>query len=151
MKSDIVEAFSQIVKEKSIDKELLSSIIENTMYSMIKKKYGTVDNFDIFVNMEKGEIEISQIKTIVENVTDENFEIDLKSAQKVEPDLEIGDDFLEIINPASFGRRLIISGKQNLNQKIKEAEKNIIFDEKIIGTEYDLVISESYALDSFSL
>ncbi len=129
MKSDIVEAFSQIVKEKSIDKELLSSIIENTMYSMIKKKYGTVDNFDIFVNMEKGEIEISQIKTIVENVTDENFEIDLKSAQKVEPDLEIGDDFLEIINPASFGRRLIISGKQNLNQKIKEAEKNIIFDE----------------------
>ena len=129
MKSDIVEAFSQIVKEKSIDKELLSSIIENTMYSMIKKKYGTVDNFDIFVNMEKGEIEISQIKTIVENVTDENFEIDLKSAQKVEPDLEIGDEFLEIINPASFGRRLIISGKQNLNQKIKEAEKNIIFDE----------------------
>ncbi len=129
MKSDIVEAFSQIVKEKSIDKELLSSIIENTMYSIIKKKYGTVDNFDIFVNMEKGEIEISQIKTIVENVTDEDFEIDLKSAQKIEPDLEIGDEFLEIINPVSFGRRLIISAKQNLNQKIKEAEKNIIFDE----------------------
>ena len=129
MKSDIVQAFSQIVKEKSIEKELLSNIIENIMYSMIKKKYGTADNFDVFVNMDKGEIEISQIKTIVEDVTDEIAEIDLETAQKVEPDLEIGDEFLEIIDPTSFGRRLIISAKQNLNQKIKEAEKDIIFDE----------------------
>ena len=129
MKSDIVQAFSQIVKEKSIDKELLSSIVETIMYSMIKKKFGTTDNFDVFVNMDKGEIEISQIKTIVEDVTDEIAEIDLESAQKVEPDLEIGDEFLEILDPASFGRRLIISAKQNLNQKIKEAEKDIIFEE----------------------
>ena len=129
MKSDIVQAFSQIVKQKSIDKELLSSIIENIIYSMIKKKYGSADNFDVFVNMEKGEIEISQMKTIVENVTDDIVEIDLESAQKVEPDLEIGDEFLEIIDPTSFGRRLIISAKQNLNQKIKEAEKDIIFEE----------------------
>jgi len=129
MKSDIIEAFSGIVKEKNIDKDLLSSIVENIMYSVIKKKYGTTDNFDVFVNMDKGEIEISQLKTIVEKVTDKNIEIDLESAQKVEPDLEIGDEFLDIINPASFGRRLIISAKQNLNQKIKEAEKDIIFDE----------------------
>ena len=129
MKSDIIEAFSQIIKEKNIEKELLSSIIENIMYSMIKKKYGEVDNFDVFVNMEKGEIEISQIKTIVDTVTDETFEIDLESARKVEPDLEIGDEYLEIVDPASFGRRLIISAKQNLNQKIKEAEKDIIFGE----------------------
>ena len=129
MKSDIVDAFSQIIKEKNIERELLSSIIENIMYSMIKKKYGEVDNFDVFVNMEKGEIEISQIKTIVETVSDDTFEIDLESARKVEPDLEIGDEYIEIVNPASFGRRLIISAKQNLNQKIKEAEKDIIFDE----------------------
>jgi len=129
MKSDIVEAFAQIVKEKSIDKDLLSNIIENIMFSMLKKKYGSADNFDVFVNMDKGEIEISQIKKIVEQVNDVNTEIDLESARKIEPDLEIGDDFLEIVDPTSFGRRLIISAKQNLNQKIKEAEKDIIFEE----------------------
>lgn len=129
MKSDIVEAFTQIVKEKNIEKDLLSSILENIMYSMIKKKYGSTDNFDIYVSMEKGEIEICQSKTIVENVEDENLEIDLETAQKVEPDLEIGDEFLDIIDPSSFGRRLIISAKQNLNQKIKEAEKDVIFEE----------------------
>lgn len=129
MKSEIVEAFSQIIKEKNIDKNLLSSIIENIMYSMIKKKYGTTDNFSIFVSMDKGEIEICQSKMIVDEIADELTEIDLESAQKVEPDLEVGDEFLEIIDPSSFGRRLIISAKQNLNQKIKEAEKDIIFDE----------------------
>jgi len=129
MKSEIVEAFSQIVKEKNIDKELLSSILENIMYSIVKKKYGTADNFNIFVSMDKGEIEICQCKIIVDKVEDANLEIDLETAKKVEPDLEIGDEFLEIIDPSTFGRRLIISAKQNLNQKIKEAEKDIIFEE----------------------
>ncbi len=131
MKSEIVEAFNQIVKDKNIDKDLLSEILESIMYSIVKKKYGTADNFNVFVSMDKGEIEICQIKTIVENVTDEVLEIDLETAQKVEPDLEIGDEFLEIIDPSSFGRRLIISAKQNLNQKIREAEKDSIFDEYI--------------------
>ncbi len=129
MKSEIVEAFYQIVREKNIDKNLLSNIIETIMYGMIKKKYGTTDNFSIFVSMDKGEIEICQSKLIVENVTNELIEIDLESAQKVEPDLEVGDEFLEIIDPSSFGRRLIISAKQNLNQKIREAEKDVVFEE----------------------
>jgi len=129
MKSDIVEAFNQIVKDKNIEKELLSSILENIMYSIVKKKYGNADNFNIFVSMDKGEIEICQCKTIVETVEDENLEIDLDTARRVEPDLDIGDEFLEIVDPASFGRRLIISAKQNLNQKIKEAEKDVVFEE----------------------
>jgi len=129
MKSEIVEAFNQIVKDKNIDKDLLSSILENIMYSIVKKKYGTTENFNIFVSMDKGEIEICQSKTIVETVENENLEIDLETARKVEPDLDIGDEYLEIIDPSSFGRRLIISAKQNLNQKIKEAEKDVIFEE----------------------
>ncbi|MBD3287468.1 transcription termination factor NusA [candidate division KSB1 bacterium] len=129
MKVDIVEAFQQIVKEKNIDKDVLQKIIENTILSVIKKKYGNAENFDIFVNMEKGEIEIYQNKIIVDDVKEPNLEIDLESAKKVEPDLEVGDEFIEIIDPVSFGRRLIISAKQNLNQKIKDAEKEIIFEE----------------------
>jgi len=129
MKSEIVEAFGQIVKEKNIEKDLLSSILESIIHSIVKKKYGSTDNFNIFVSMDKGEIEICQTKTIVDNVTNENTEIDLETARKVEPDLEVGDEFLEIIDPATFGRRLIIAAKQNLNQKIKEAEKDIIFED----------------------
>jgi len=129
MKSEIVEAFSQIAKEKNIEKEVIGEILESTILSIIKKKYGKTDNFDIFVSIDKGEIEIYQNKVIVEKVEDDVEEIDLESAQKVEPDLEVGDEFIEIIDPKSFGRRLIVSAKQNLNQKIKEAEKDIIYAE----------------------
>ncbi len=129
MKSEIAEAFSQIVREKNIDRELLTEILESIILSMIKKKYGTTDNFDIFVNMDKGEIEVYHTRKIVEEVTDEVAEIDLESARKVEPDLEVGDDFIEIIRPETFGRRLIISAKQNLNQKVRDAEKEIIYEE----------------------
>jgi N utilization substance protein A len=129
MKSEIVEAFSQLVKEKNIEKEVLTKILEEVFLSMIKKKYGTTDNFDIFVNMDKGEIEIYQSKTIVDEISDEVTEITVDAARKTEPDLEVGDEFLEIIDPSTFGRRIIISAKQNLNQRIKEVEKEIIFEE----------------------
>lgn len=129
MKSEIVEAFSQIVKEKNIDKEILSEIVESIFLTMIKKKFGTADNFSIFVKMDKGEIEIYQSKTIVEEVVNPELEIDLETAKSMEPDLELGDEFLNIVDPASFGRRLIISAKQNLNQKLKDIEKDLVFDE----------------------
>ncbi|MBN1481563.1 transcription termination factor NusA [candidate division KSB1 bacterium] len=129
MKSEIVEAFSQLVREKSMEKDVLSRIIEDIFLSMIKKKYGASDNFDVFVNMEKGEIEIYQSKTVVEQVENDLTEIDLATARQAEESYEIGDEYMEIINPSQFGRRLIISAKQNLNQRIKEVEKEHIFEE----------------------
>lgn len=141
MKSDIVEAFSQIAKEKNLERELLGEILESTLIAIIKKKYGTSDNFDVFVSMDKGDIEIYQNKLIVEEVEDSVTEIDLEAARKVEPDLEVGDEYMEIVDPMSFGRRLIIAAKQNLNQKIKDAEKEIIYEEyqKRIG---ELIIGD---------
>ncbi|MBN2093678.1 transcription termination factor NusA [candidate division KSB1 bacterium] len=129
MKSEIAEAFSQIIKEKSLDKEVLTQIVHEIIISMIKKKYGTTDNFDIFVHLDKGEIEIYQNKIIVEDVVDENLEVDVNTAKAVEPDLEVGDEFIEIINPSSFGRRLIVSAKQNLNQKLRDLERETIFED----------------------
>lgn len=129
MKSEIAEAFSQIVKEKNIDKAQLSEIVQSTVIGMIKKKYGTADNFDVFVHLDKGEIEIHQTRLIVEQVADPVREIDVESAKKTEPDLEVGDEFLEILDPTMFGRRLIVSAKQNLNQRIKDEEKRVISDE----------------------
>ena len=99
MKSEIVDAFSQIAKEKNIEKELLGEILESTIISIIKKKYGTSDNFDIFVSMDKGEIEIYQNKVIVDKVEDEVTEIDLTTARVIEPDLDIGDDFRDYGRP----------------------------------------------------
>lgn len=129
MNVDIVEAVTQIAKERNIDRDNLGEILENIFLAMIKRKFGTTDNIDIFVNMDKGEVEIYQMKTIVEKVKDPVFEISLEKAQLTEPDLEVGDEFIEIIDPSSFGRRLITSAKQGLNQKIREAEKAILFDE----------------------
>lgn len=129
MKSEIAEAFAQIVKEKNIDKQQLSEIVHSTVLGIIKKKYGTADNFDVYVHLDKGEIEIHQTRVIVDQVTDSVREIDVDTAKKIEPDLEVGDEFLEILDPTTFGRRLIISAKQNLNQRIKDEEKRIISDE----------------------
>ncbi|KAA0227123.1 transcription termination factor NusA [candidate division KSB1 bacterium] len=129
MKSEIAEAFSQLIKEKNIDKEQLTEIVHSTVMGMIKKKYGTTDNFDVYVSLDKGEIEVHQTKVIVENVTDEVREIDVETARMTEPDLEPGDEFLVIIDPVTFGRRLITSAKQNLNQRIRDEEKRAISDE----------------------
>lgn len=129
MNIDIVEAVSQIAKERNIKRDVLSEIIKNIFLSLIKRKFGTSDNFDVFVNMDKGEVEIYQIKTIVEKVEDPVLEIEISKTRADEPDLEIGDDFLVPVDPESFGRRLITAAKQSLTQKIREAEKEVLFDE----------------------
>ncbi len=129
MKIDIAEAISELTKEKKIDRDHLAEILEGVMLSMIKKKFGTTDNFDVFVNLDKGEIEIYQSKTIVEDVTDETTEIDLETARETEPDLELGDEFVELVDPRRFGRRLIASAKQNLSQRLRDLEKESLFEE----------------------
>jgi transcription termination/antitermination protein NusA len=126
---NIGEAFTQLVKERGMEKDVLSQIIEETFLSMIRKKFGTSDNFGVFVNMDKGEIEIYQSKTVVESVEDPLMEVDLATALLAEESYEVGDEFLEIIDPLQFGRRLIIAAKQNLNQRIKDVEKEHVFDE----------------------
>ena len=127
--SEIVEAFTQIAKEKNIEKDELNLIIEEIFKMMIKKKYGEKENFDVIVNLDKAAIEIYQTKKVVEEVEDPIEQISIESAKKVEPDLEIGDDFVDVVDPASFGRRLIISARQTLNQKIRDIERKLLFDE----------------------
>ena len=129
MNAEIVEAFKEMAREKNVSREQLVDIIESTFEMMIKKKFGTSDNFDIIVNMDKGEIEIYQVKEVVDEVEDPALQILLADAQEAEPELDIGDDFVKIIALEDFGRRLIVAAKQNLAQKIKEAEKEVIFDD----------------------
>jgi N utilization substance protein A len=113
MNYEIVESFSQMVREKRIDKDMLASIIEDVFAMMVKKKYGQEARFDVVVNMDKGDIEIYLEKEIVETVTDPNLQIDLDTVRKKSDEpLDIGDDFVEVVDLKSFGRRLIVSAKK---------------------------------------
>jgi len=125
----IIESFIQVAKEKEIDRDELASIIKEIFETLIQKKYGNVDNFDVIVNMDRGTIEIFQEKEVVEKVEDPDFEISLETVKKREPDLdiELGETYVDIVPPESFGRRLIAYARQILTQKIQEFERQQIY------------------------
>ena len=127
---DIIEAFSMLAKEKNIDRTNLSTIIEDIFMALIYKKYGEErENFSVIVNMEKGEIEIYQEMTVVNTVMDPVIEIHIDEAIKEYDDLEVGDAYVNILSPESFGRRLINTAKQYMVQKIRDIERQTVFDE----------------------
>ncbi len=146
MNHEIVESFAQMVREKGIDKDILVGIIEDIFGMMVRKKYGPHVKFDVVVNMEKGDIEIYLEKEVVENVVDPVTQIDPREARrKTGEDLEVGEEYVEIVPLETFGRRLVISAKQNLNQRIKEIERETIFNEysSAIG---EIVVGEIYQI-----
>ena len=133
-KAVIVAAFAEMAKTKKIDKDLLQGIIEETLSLMVKRKYGNHVDFEIIVNMEKGDLELYLIKEIVEEVTDSSTQITLKEAQKRSGEvLKIGDEFIEEITldniSDNFGRRLISFASQTMNSKIREVERDNIYNE----------------------
>jgi transcription termination/antitermination protein NusA len=144
MNSEIVESFSQMVREKGIDRDRLVTVIEDIFGMMVRKKYGAEANFEIVVNMDKGDIEIFLIREVVDVVEDPTLQIDLVTARtKSGEELEVGEEYVEIIDMTEFGRRLVATAKQNLNQRIKEIEKDLIHDEysEKIG---DIVVGDVY-------
>lgn len=146
MKSDIVEAFAQMAKLKSIDRDILESIIKDSFRKMMEKRHGPEANFDVIVNMEKGNIEIFLYKTVVAEVNDPSLEIDAVSAkERSGEDFEPGDEYVEEIPIDEFGRRLVLNLKQNLNQKIREIEKEVTFNtyKELLG---DIIVGEVYQI-----
>lgn len=151
MKSEIVDAFSMMAKEKNIDRDILSSVIKDSFKKMMEKKYGLESNFEIVVNMEKGDIEIFLYKVVVEEVKDPNLEIDAESAkEKSGEEFQIGDDYVEEIPTEEFGRRMVINLKQNLNQKIREIEKEITYNtyKDQVG---EIIVGEIYQIKPTSI
>lgn len=144
MNNEIVESFSQMVREKGIDRDRLVSVIEDIFGMMVKKKYGLEANYEIVVNMDKGDIEIFLIREVVDVVEDPTTQVELTVArEKSGEELEVGEEYVEIIDLAEFGRRLVSTAKQNLNQRIKEIEKDLIHDEYSdkVG---DIVVGDVY-------
>jgi len=147
MNYDIVESFAQMVREKGIDKDVLGGILEEIFGLLVKKKYGEEAKFDVVVNMDRGDIEIFLEREIVDIVEDPNTQISLEEVNKKgnEDDLEVGEDFVEKIELASLGRRLVVLAKQSLNQKIRELEKEIIYNEynELLG---EIVVGDIYQI-----
>jgi N utilization substance protein A len=131
MNRDIVDSFADMVKMKGIDKDVLASILEDIFGLLVRKKYGEDAHYDVVVNMDRGDIEIYIEREIVDEVTDPNTQISLEEVNQKgnEDQLEVGEDFVEKINLASLGRRLITLAKQSLNQKIREMEKEVVYNE----------------------
>ena len=129
---DLIEVFSEIAREKNVERSELATILEELFLHVIAKEYGDSSNYSCIVNLDKGEIEIYAEKHIVDEVDDYKVEITLKEAILKEPeaeDLELGDPFVEVIDPRIFGRRLITSAKQFLAQRLKDVERNYIYED----------------------
>ena len=125
----MVESFSEFKELKNIDRPTMMLIVEDVFRNMLLKKYGSADNFDIIVNIDKGDLEVWRNRIIVEDgmVEDPNEEIEYSEAIKIEPDFEIGEEVSEPVKMSDFGRREILSIRQNLATKVLELEKDSVY------------------------
>ncbi|HNZ43999.1 MAG TPA: transcription termination factor NusA [Bacteroidales bacterium] len=130
---NLVESFSEFKEYKNIERETMMRILEDVFRHMLIKKYGSDENFDIIVNIDKGDLEVWRNRKIVDDneVTDPNQQIAYSDAIKIEPDFEIGEDVSEEVRLKDFGRREILAMRQNLVSKIMEHEKDNIYKEYI--------------------
>jgi N utilization substance protein A len=143
--SILIESFSEFKEFKSIDRPTMTSILEDVFRNMLKKKYGTADNLNIIINIDKGDLEVWRSRTIVEDgmVEDENLQIPYTEAVKIEPDFEVGEDVVEPVKLEAFGRRAVLAARQNLQARVMELEKDAIY-RKYKDRVGDIVTGEVY-------
>lgn len=125
----LIESFSEFKDDKLIDRVTLMAILEDVFRNALKKKYGSDDNFDIIINPDKGDLEIWRNRIVVADgeVEDENEEISLSEAHKIEDDFEVGEDVSEEVKLIDLGRRSILALRQNLISKIHEHDNTNIY------------------------
>jgi N utilization substance protein A len=125
----LIDSFSEFKDDKLIDRVTLMAILEDVFRNALKKKFGDDDNFDIIINPDKGDLEIWRNRIVVADgeVENENQEISLSEAQKIEPDFEVGEDVSEEVKLFDLGRRSILALRQNLISKIQEHDNTNIY------------------------
>ncbi|MBT5393378.1 transcription termination factor NusA [Flavobacteriaceae bacterium] len=129
----LIESFSEFKDEKFIDRVTLMSILEEVFRNTLKRKYGDDDNFDIIINPDKGDLEIWRNRVVVKDgaVEDENQEISITEARKIEPDFEVGEDVSEEVKLVDLGRRTVLSLRQNLVSRVHEHDNGIVYKQFI--------------------
>lgn len=156
--SNLIESFADFAKQKNIDRPTMIRILEDVFRTMIKKKFTYDDNFDIIINADKGDLEIYRIREIVEDDSEDIWDhdkISLTDAKKIEPDFEVGEEVSEPIDIEAFGRRAVTTARQTLMQKVKDLEKDILFQkykdivgEIITGEVYQVLSREVLLIDA---
>ena len=143
----LIESFQEFKEFKDIDRETLMKILEDVFRNMIQKKYGSDDNYDFIINIDKGDLEVWRNRTIVQKgeVEDDNREISYEDAIKIEPDFEVGEEVSEEVKLLDFGRRAVLSVRQNLISRVLDIEKEDLFEtyKEKVGT---IVTGEVYQI-----
>ncbi len=143
----MIETFQEFKETKNIDRTTLVSVLEESFRNVIAKIFGSDENFDVIVNPDKGDFEIHRNRVVVPNgeVVDENKEIELSEAQKIEPDYEVGEEVSEEVQFAKFGRRAILNLRQTLASKILELEHDSLY-QKYKDKVHQVVSGEVYQI-----
>jgi len=150
--SILIDSFAEFAKFKNIDRPTMIRILEDVFRTMIRKKFVNDENFDVIINVDKGDLEIWRIREIVDDEFaedsfdyDENKHISLTEARKIQADFDIGEEVAEEVKLIDFGRRLVMTARQTLIQKIKDLEKDILFQKykELVG---EIISGETYQI-----
>jgi N utilization substance protein A len=125
---NLIEAFQEFKDAENIDRPTLMKVVEDVFKTLLRKKYGSDENFDVIVNAEKGDLEIFRRRMIVEDgeVNDPLAEVAYSEAVKIEPDFEVGEELYQEVDMLDFGRRAILAAKQTLASRISDLKKNVL-------------------------
>ncbi len=145
---ELISSFAEFAREKNIDKPTMISVLEEVFRTMIRKKFGSDENFNVIVNPESGDLEMWRTREIVDDNSEDIWDFDkipLAEAKLIEPDFEIGEEVAELIKLEDFGRRVVQTARQTLIQKIKDLEKESLYDKykDLVG---ELVSAEVYQI-----
>jgi N utilization substance protein A len=142
---NLIDTFAEFKELKNIDRATMMSVLEDVFKNVLQKTYGTDENFDVIINIDKGDFEIWRNREVVadEDFEDPNRQITLKEAKKIDTDYEIGEEVTDEVKLAQFGRRAILNLRQNLASRIMELEKDHIYN-KYKGKIGDIVAGEVY-------
>lgn len=146
--STLIESFAEFARGKNIDRPTMIRILEDVFRTMIRKRYGVDDNFDVIINADKGDLEIWRFREIVDDNSEDIWDhdkISLSEAREIEPDFEIGEEVAEEIKLEDFGRRAVQTARQTLIQKVKDLEKDILFHKykDLVG---EIIVAEVYQI-----
>lgn len=155
---ELISSFAEFAKQKNIDRPTMIRILEDVFRNMIRKKFVEDSNFDIIINADKGDLEIYRVREIVDDNSEDIWDhdkISLTEARKTEPDFEVGEEVSEQMYIEDFGRRAVTTARQTLIQKVKDLEKDILFQkykdlvgEIITGEVYQVLSREVLLIDA---
>ncbi len=145
---ELIESFAEFARLKNIDRPTMIRILEDVFRTMIRKRYGADENFDIIINADNGDLEIWRFREIVDDNSEDIWDhdkISLSDAQKIEPDFEVGEEVAEAIKLEDFGRRVVQTARQTLIQKVKDLEKDLLFQKykELVG---EIIVAEVYQI-----